>query len=135
MGRIGIGRSGSSRKLKSKSTRSDSCYINKHPMISPLQLSKILRAARKHKVSKLIFENGDVCTIEFFGNVEISNPVSAVVNTTPTIVTPFNNVPVENVPVDNRFADMPTDEEFRFFHSPMVPVEKPLPQEEIRKAS
>lgn len=96
-------------------------------MISAANLEKILRASRKHKVSKIVLERGDIKEIQFWAPGSSSVP-EVVENKVAVAAPPFKDI-------QSAFSDIPSDEEFRYYHSPIVPAPDPIPQEEQRKVS
>lgn len=117
-------------------------------MISASQFEKLLIAARNHNVYRVEFEDGRPSKIEFFSPVEKKDVVQIdglriYPDTTPggseapTSALPDNTVEAQKE-MDRLsktlgdIPEMPSDEDFRFFHSPIVEVENPIPQQELR---
>ncbi len=102
-------------------------------MISAANFEKILRASRKHKVSKIILEGGEIQEVHFWapGVLLPTSDVTVKSNVPASVpVVPFDIKDFEGV-----IADMPSDDEMRYYHSPLVPAPEPIPQEEQRKVS
>lgn len=112
-------------------------------MISASQFEKLLIAARNQNVYRLEFEDGRPTKIEFFSPQEKQDrPVQfkaapatgwneAITSAFPTAVEAQQEIDrlsksMESIP------EMPSDEDFRFFHSPIVEVENPIPQQALR---
>lgn len=110
-------------------------------MISAANFEKILRASRKHKVAKIILEGNEIREIQFWAPGIGVVPVTDVVHTSGYVQTEeLLEVPtdpaVKAFPgIEKALADMPSDDEFRYYHSPIVPAPDPIPQEEQRKVS
>lgn len=103
-------------------------------MISSANFEKILRASRKYKVAKIILEDGEITEIQFWAPGVGVVPAAEIVQSK-------DNVPVVQAvaspfkDIQSVFSDIPSDEEFRYYHSPIVPAPDPIPQEEQRKVS
>ena len=78
------------------------------PMISASNLEKLLRAARKHRVSKIFLDKGEVSAIEFFDKRSLPQ-------TGPKEIQTVDELKALQMP------DMPSDEELRYLSADYVP--------------
>jgi hypothetical protein len=96
-------------------------------MISPENLDELLRTVRKHRVSKIKFHADTLQEVEFFAkDTRIPRDIAANPQRTmqPAALT-------EQI-LNGQIEGMPTEEEFRFYHSPIVPAPEPISQEAQR---
>lgn len=105
-------------------------------MISGAQLERLLIAAHSQGVSKMEFDDGRLSSVEFFSSGSI---VTLQANQPQLSITPFNTTTPVSDPIEAAMSaasavEMPSDEDFRFFHSPIVEAENPIPQEQQRNS-
>lgn len=106
-------------------------------MISPKNLDNLLRTARKHRVSKITFSENEVTGFEFFAPNQL-NAWRKAGELVDSIKSPAAMTNGEaNIPISMKeiLDEMPSDEEFKFYHSSIAPSSEPPSQEEQRKAS
>lgn len=100
-------------------------------MISSKSLNQLLKVARRHRVAKIKFQGEGISILEFFPAPRTKKVLAVhkeVVGGGPRPLLPMD---LSTLQVEG----MPTDEEFKYYHSPIVPAPEAIPQEEQRKAS
>lgn len=105
-------------------------------MTSSDKLEKILLAARRNRVMSLKFDGGELTEVHFFIDEEKNaetRKLNSLFTDMPVAPASFPHDEAVQKALDVLEKEMPSDEEFKFFHSPIVEAPDPMPQEEIRK--